>query len=178
VAEQSKDITFLKKPRRTLRRSIQGEQVRTHRCGVRRPRRHPVAELLGVSTSGFYKHVHTLTCEQPTPRLQRRRDLEVKIIAHHKVSGGTYGSPRITADLHDEGEQVSANTVAKITTKGAPRWSQRRWIWRSSPAVGAAGTRSCIRTAAAHRARPGRRSRDARVAPFDGRDGYLGQRRH
>jgi putative transposase len=73
-----------------------------------------MAELLGVSTSGFYKHVHTLACEQPTARVQRRRDLEVKIVAHHKASGGTYGSPRITADLHDEGERVSANTVAKI----------------------------------------------------------------
>ena len=70
--------------------------------------------LLGVSTSGFYKHVHTLGCDEPTPRVQRRRDLEVKILAHHKASNGTYGSPRITADLHDEGDRVSANTVAKI----------------------------------------------------------------
>jgi putative transposase len=73
-----------------------------------------MAQLLAVSTSGYYKHLQNLVADQLTPRAQRRRDLEVKIAAHHKASGGTYGSPRITADLHAEGEQVSANTVAKI----------------------------------------------------------------
>jgi putative transposase len=73
-----------------------------------------MAELLGVSTSGYYQHLHTRTASAPTPRVQRRRDLEIKILAHHKASKGTYGSPRITADLHAEGERVSANTVAAI----------------------------------------------------------------
>ncbi|MBO0880023.1 MAG: IS3 family transposase, partial [Mycobacterium sp.] len=73
-----------------------------------------MAELLGVSTSGYYKHLHTRTTSELSPREQRSRDLEVKILAHHRASGGTYGSPRITADLHAEGERVSENTVAKI----------------------------------------------------------------
>lgn len=73
-----------------------------------------MALLLGVSTSGYYKHLHALAADEPSPQVQRRRDLEVKIRAHHRASGGTYGSPRITADLHAEGEQVSENTVAKI----------------------------------------------------------------
>jgi putative transposase len=73
-----------------------------------------MAELLGVSTSGYYKHLHTLAASEPSPRVQRRRDLEIKILAHHKASHGTYGSPRITADLRAEGERVSANTVAMI----------------------------------------------------------------
>jgi putative transposase len=73
-----------------------------------------MAQLLGVSTSGYYKHLHILAASEPSPRVQRRRDLEVKILAHHRASRGTYGSPRITADLHAEGERVSENTVAKI----------------------------------------------------------------
>jgi transposase InsO family protein len=42
----------------------------------------------------------------------RRADLDAKIISFHKASRGTYGSPRVTADLHEAGERVSHNTVA------------------------------------------------------------------
>lgn len=49
-----------------------------------------------------------------SPREQWRRDLEVKILAHWQASVRTYGSPRITADLHAECLTVSENTVAKI----------------------------------------------------------------
>lgn len=73
-----------------------------------------MAQLLGVSTSGYYKYRDRLSAAEPTPAVQRRRDLEVKILTHHKASKGTYGSPRITADLHDAGERVSRNTVAAI----------------------------------------------------------------
>ncbi|MFC7428593.1 IS3 family transposase [Nocardia tengchongensis] len=38
----------------------------------------------------------------------------MKILAHDRSWGGTYGSPRITADLLAQGERVSKNTVAVI----------------------------------------------------------------
>ena len=73
-----------------------------------------LTELLGVSPSGFYSWVDRQRRRELTPRQQRRRDLEVKILAHWQASTRTYGSPRITADLHAEGVAVSENTVAKI----------------------------------------------------------------
>ncbi|WP_186000779.1 transposase [Nocardia otitidiscaviarum] len=73
-----------------------------------------MAELLGVSTSGYYRFLQVRADPEPSPRLQRRRDLEVKNLAHHRASRGTYGSPRITADLRAERERVSKNTVAQV----------------------------------------------------------------
>jgi transposase InsO family protein len=70
-----------------------------------------MARLLEVSTSGYYRW----KAAQDRPALPsevRRGDLDAKIISFHKASGGTYGSPRVTTDLHDAGEAVSHNTVA------------------------------------------------------------------
>ena len=73
-----------------------------------------MARLLEVSTSGYYKRAKRSVTTQLTDREQRKADRTVKIIDHHRDSGGVYGSPRITADLRAAGEQVSEKTVAKI----------------------------------------------------------------
>jgi transposase InsO family protein len=73
-----------------------------------------MARLLGVSASGYYAHVKRAAATVLTPRQLRRADLEVKIIQAHQDSRGTYGSPRITAELRERGEVVTAKTVAKI----------------------------------------------------------------
>ena len=65
---------------------------------------------LGVTQAWFYKWRHG----DPSPRHARREQLKVadpRLFAEHR---GTYGSPRITADLRDEGWRVSENTVAAI----------------------------------------------------------------
>ena len=70
-----------------------------------------MARLLEVSPSGYYRW----RAAQDRPALPsevRRADLDAKIISFHKDSGGTYGSPRVTTDLHEAGERVSRNTVA------------------------------------------------------------------
>ena len=65
---------------------------------------------LGVSQAWFYKWRDG----DPSPQHARREQLKVairRLFAQHR---GTYGSPRITADLRDEGWRVSENTVAAI----------------------------------------------------------------
>ncbi|MEV0810648.1 IS3 family transposase [Micromonospora sp. NPDC050200] len=63
---------------------------------------------LGLSQSWFYKWRD----RQPTGRQTRRDALDEAIRAAFDASGGTYGSPRVTQDLHADGWQVSVNTVA------------------------------------------------------------------
>ena len=65
---------------------------------------------LGVSRAWFYKHQRA---ELP-PRAARRQVLAAEIGRLFKAHRGTYGSPRITADLREAGWQVSKNTVAAI----------------------------------------------------------------
>ncbi|MEQ4306316.1 IS3 family transposase [Plantactinospora sp. B6F1] len=63
---------------------------------------------LGLSEAWFYKWRD----RRPTARQTRRDALDEAIRAAFDASGGTYGSPRVTQDLHADGWQVSVNTVA------------------------------------------------------------------
>jgi len=60
-----------------------------------------MAKLLEVSRAGFYKWRITQRRSELTTSQQVRAELQMKIISHHKDPHGTYGSPRITADLHE-----------------------------------------------------------------------------
>jgi putative transposase len=72
-----------------------------------------MARLLGVSRAGYYRWLaHRDRPASAGSAQQRRDDLDAMILAHHKESEGTYGSPRIAADLRDAGVAVSVNTVA------------------------------------------------------------------
>jgi putative transposase len=72
---------------------------------------HAVAcRALGVSQAWFYKWRHGDASVQHA----RREQLKVAIRRWFAKHRGTYGSPRITADLRGEGWRVSENTVAKL----------------------------------------------------------------
>ena len=65
---------------------------------------------LGVSQAWFYKWRHG----DGSPRRKRRKALAATIAYLFAKHRGTYGSPRITADLREMGWKVSPNTVAAL----------------------------------------------------------------
>jgi putative transposase len=65
---------------------------------------------LGVSRSWFYKHEDGGLAPRAA-RHERLRGEVRRLFAAHR---GTYGSPRITADLREAGWTVSENTVAAV----------------------------------------------------------------
>ena len=65
---------------------------------------------LSVSQAWFYKWSHG----DSSPQHARREQLKVEIRRLFAQHRGTYGSPRITADLRDQGWVVSENTVAQL----------------------------------------------------------------
>jgi transposase InsO family protein len=97
---------------------------------------------LGVSPAWFYKWRHG----DPSPRHARREQLKVEIARLFAKHRGTYGSPRITADLRDESWVVSENTVAKLMAElglAARRRKKRkqttrqgRGRWRAPDLIG------------------------------------------
>lgn len=76
-----------------------------------------MATLLGVSVSGYYKHLECTAATDVSPKKQRREELGVQIASIHKESHGVYGSPRITAELRAQGQLATEKTVAKMTAE-------------------------------------------------------------
>src|SRR4051812_6836339 len=64
--------------------------------------------ILGISVSWLCKWLY----REPTDRQLRRGELDVAVRTSFDASGGTYGSPRIHADVLEAGWTVSVNTVA------------------------------------------------------------------
>jgi len=80
--------------------------------------------LLGVSLSWFYKWRD----RPPTPRQQRRADLDAAVAAMFDDAKGLHGSPRLHADLRAAGWVVTEKTVAESMRRQglAARKAKRR----------------------------------------------------
>jgi putative transposase len=79
----------------------------------------PILRVLQVPTSTFYGWV-----AQHRDPCQRRRDdraLLGRIQAIHERSGGTYGAPRVHAQLRRDGTRVARKRVERLTLTAAPR---------------------------------------------------------
>jgi putative transposase len=64
--------------------------------------------LLGVSLAWFYKWLD----RSPTPRQRRRAEVDAAVRAMFDDAQGLHGSPRLHADLRDDGWVVTEKTVA------------------------------------------------------------------
>jgi putative transposase len=69
-----------------------------------------LCRVLEVSSSGFYRWLHA----QPSERQTTNEQLKIEIKSIHRESRGTYGSPRIHAELHARGIEIGRNRVARL----------------------------------------------------------------
>jgi putative transposase len=82
-------------------------------CIERRRHQYPVrmmCGLLNVSRSGYY----SWRSRPESPRTTRDRELMPQIKRIHARSKGVYGSPKVHAELVDEGYQVGRHKVAQL----------------------------------------------------------------
>ena len=69
-----------------------------------------MCEQLGVTRGGYYKWKK----RKPSRRKQEDEVLKQAIKTSHKQSRGTYGSPRVTDDLKEQGFEVGKRRVARL----------------------------------------------------------------
>ena len=84
-----------------------------------------MCRLLGVSSSGY----HAWVKRQPSRRAETDAALTVEIRAAHAASRGTYGAPRIHAELAAKGTYIGRKRVARLMTQaGLAGVSRRRFV--------------------------------------------------
>jgi len=84
-----------------------------------------MSQVLEVSRSGFY----AWNGRCPSRRACEDAELGSHIQAIHERSRGTYGAPRIHAELSDEGRRVGRKRVARLMKLLALRGvSRRKWV--------------------------------------------------
>ena len=86
---------------------------------------HPIrtmARVLGVSASGFY----AWRDRPPSGRQRSDADLLRRIRTIHAISHGTYGAPRVQAELRAKGTHVGCKRVARLMQKAGIAGVSRR----------------------------------------------------
>ena len=88
-----------------------------------------MCQILQVSRSGYYAWVD----RPPSDRQKRRDELVEQIRAAHADSAGTYGSPRVHAELVEQKVDVCVNTVAKfMKAAGIRSIMHRKFVVRTT----------------------------------------------
>jgi len=87
-----------------------------------------MARVLGVSPSGYYAWR-----KRPlSPRARTDVELTAQIEAAHRESRGTYGAPRIHADLAAHGIHVGRKRVARLMRGAGLQGVSRRKLFRTT----------------------------------------------
>ena len=104
---------------------------------------HAVAcRALGVAPSTFYKHLD----RPPTGMQLRRQATDAEVKKAFDDSDGTYGSPRVKAQLRRDGISVSTKTVeASMTRQGLCARPKRRYRGLTSQNPGAVAPSDLLR---------------------------------
>jgi transposase InsO family protein len=87
-------------------------------------------ELLKVSRAAYYAH------RAATPSQHERDDAELteEIVATHDESNGTYGPPRVHAELRARGRRHSRKRIARLLrTAGLAARTPKRWRTTTTP---------------------------------------------
>jgi transposase InsO family protein len=88
-----------------------------------------MCDMLDVSRSGYY----AWRDRPDSDRATRRAELVGRIGRVYDESRGTYGSPRVTAELKEDGVDVCENTVAKyMREEGLEVKPRRRFVPRTT----------------------------------------------
>src|SRR6478672_3369367 len=84
-----------------------------------------MCQLLGVSPSGYY----AWRKRQPSPRSETDVALIAEIQVAHAGSRGTYGAPRVHAELAAKGTYIGRKRVARLMTQaGLAGVGRRRFV--------------------------------------------------
>ena len=81
-----------------------------------------MCRVLGVSASGYYAWQQ----RPPSPRAVQDAELTMKIHTIHLESRGTYGAPRVHAELAAQGMHVGRKRVARLMRAAAVQGVSRR----------------------------------------------------
>jgi len=81
-----------------------------------------MCKVLKVSSSGYYDWKD----RAPSARALANQALMTRIREIHQASDATYGMPRIHAELHEAGQRVGHNRIARLMKEGGLRGVSRR----------------------------------------------------
>ena len=96
---------------------MKANQADANPIGVR-----PFCRVLGVSASGYYAWLQRV----PSERARENEALTQEICAVHARSDGTYGMPRVRAELQEAGHKVSRKRVARLMRQACISGVSRR----------------------------------------------------